>query len=283
MINNGITLEQIKKIFANKEQKLEYLRELYKLTKIASPIPKTQSGINNAIISTWEFKISNKIIRKLFEKTEKYRVGKYSANDIKEMMEQWNKLQLGKLDWPFQPIAFDQHVQDINTKKSLTEAEKDDILKKEIVMFRRIKKINTARNDFIEFLIVTNNENVTPTLKHSRGVDFYINGCPFDQKVSRSVTKEFINDYGDNWREAAKKHPEIVAKYLYKYQDAARFGAEPRLLVVSLDEDITEDEIYNCVINTDFTKPVHISFDYKHSDDKIVKYDVDCYIILLGR
>ena len=219
----------------------------------------------------------------MFKKTEKYNIGKYSADAIKEMMDQWNKLNLGKFEWPFHPIAFDQHIQDINTNKQLTEEEKDEKVKQEIVKFRRIKKINTARNDFIEYLIVVNNENVTPTLKHNRGVDFYINGYPFDQKVSRSVTTNFINDYRDNWKEVAKKNPEIVAEYLYKYQDEARFGAESRLLIVYLDDDITEDEIYNCVLKTNLKEPKHISFEYEFSNNTKKVFNVDCYIILLSK
>ncbi len=283
MLKDRIEIKEINKIFANREEKLEYLELLYKEKDITSSIPKTNTGLDEEIINTWNFDISNKIIRKMFEKTEKYRIGKLSATAIKEMMEEWNKLCLGKFEWPFHPIAFDQYIQDINTNKRLTEDEKDEKVKKEIVKFRRIKKINTARNDFIEYLIVDNNENVTPTLKHNRGVDFYINGYPFDQKVSKSVTNKFINDFGDNWKEYAKMHPEIVAEYLYKYQDEARFGAESRLLIVYLDDDITEDEIYKCVVNTNFKEPQHISFEYEFSNKTKKIFNVDCYIVLLSK
>ena len=283
MLKEKIELNEIKKIFSNKEEKIEYLELLYKQNNINIPISKTNTRIDEAIINSWDFEISNKIIRKMFKKTEKYNIGKYSADAIKEMMDQWNKLNLGKFEWPFHPIAFDQHIQDINTNKQLTEEEKDEKVKQEIVKFRRIKKINTARNDFIEYLIVVNNENVTPTLKHNRGVDFYINGYPFDQKVSRSVTTNFINDYRDNWKEVAKKNPEIVAEYLYKYQDEARFGAESRLLIVYLDDDITEDEIYNCVLKTNLKEPKHISFEYEFSNNTKKVFNVDCYIILLSK
>ena len=283
MINEVIDDKQIKKIFANKEEKLEYLEAIYNKMNIKDAIPKTNSSIDEAIIKTWRFNISNGIIRKMFKKTDKYKVGKFSADAIKEMMNEWDKLCLGKFNWPFQAMAFDQYIQSVNTSKNLNELEKDEKVKNDIVKFRRIKKINTARNDFIEYLIVDNNENVTPTLKHNRGIDFYINGFPFDQKVSRSVTKNFVNDYGDNWKEEAKKHPEIVAEYLYKYQDEARFGAESRLLIVYLDDDITEDEIYKCVINTNFKEPKHISFEYEFSNNIKETFNVDCYIVLLSK
>ena len=80
-----------------------------------------------------------------------------------------------------------------------------------------------------------------------------------------------------------KKNPEIVAEYLYKYQDEARFGAESRLLIVYLDDDITEDEIYNCVLKTNLKEPKHISFEYEFSNNTKKVFNVDCYIILLSK
>lgn len=283
MINETIDYSQIKKIFSNKEEKIEYLENLFKLKSIDKEIPKRLIEIDNEIINTWDYKVSNSIIRKIFKNTQKYKIGKYSMEELKKMMNEWDELNLGKLEWPFHPMAFDQYIQDINTNYNLTEKEKDNIVKKDVVKFRRIKKINTARNDFIEYLIVENNNNVTPTLKHNRGIDFYINGYPYDQKVSRSVTKNFINDYGKNWKDIARQKPEEVAKYLYKYQDEARFGSESRLLIVYLDDDITEKDIYKCVNKTDFNKPLQISFEYTHSNGKTITYNVNCYIVLLSK
>lgn len=283
MILDSIELSQIKKIFANKDEKVEYLNRLYRIKNIIRPIPSSLNSIDNEIINTWDFNISNKIIRDIFKKTDKYKIGKFSGDAIKDMIVQWNNLNLGNLEWPFQPMAFDQYIQDVNTNKILNEKEKDEKVKEDIVKFRRIKKINTARNDFIEYLIVENNENVTPTLKHNRSIDFYINGCPFDQKVSRSVTSNFVRDFGDNWRKIALENPEKVAEYLYKYQDEARFGSEARLLIVYIDNDITEDDIYKCVTKTNFREPKHISFDYKHSNGQTIIYNVDCYIVLLSK
>ena len=179
-------------------------------------------------------------------------------------------------------MGFDQYVHSVNCR-DISESEKDEIVKNDIVKFRRIKRINTIRNDFIEYLIVENNLNVTPTLKHNRGLDFYINGYPFDQKVSRSVTNEFKNYYGTNWKNIAKNNPNLVAEYLYKYQDESRFGVEPRLLIVYIDEDINEEDIYNCVKKVDLNKPIKINFDYHHSNGAIVNYDTECYVILLHK
>ncbi len=60
--------------------------------------------------------------------------------------------------------------------------------------------MNTVRNDFIKTLIFEKNKNILPTLNHRRGVDFFINGQSFDQKVAKSPTNEFKRKYGQNGR-----------------------------------------------------------------------------------
>lgn len=142
------------------------------------------------------------------------------------------------ISWPFSQGQFDAFVQSLNSQ-TIARTEKDEKVKDAAVRYRRLKEINTARNDYLETLIFNKNENILPTLSHNRGVDFFVDGVSFDQKVSRSVTGEFMREKGENWREIAKQNPLEVAKYLYQYQDEGRFGAEPRLLVVYLDEDIS--------------------------------------------
>lgn len=279
-ISKSITINEIKKIFSNKEEKIEYLNRLYKREDIKKDIPTTIKKINDTIIETWNYEESKATIREIFKGTEKYKNSKASDKLLENMMEEWKELDLGELKWPFKALGFDQYIQRINCRK-ITEEEKDEIVKKDIVKFRRIKKINTFRNDFIEYLIVENNDNIIPTLKHSRGVDFYINGFPYDQKVSKSVTQEFKDCYGNKWRDKAIENPQIVAEYLYKYQDEQRFGIEPRLLIVYLDEDIDNKNIIKCVEKVNFSKPINISFEYTHSNNIIKKYKTECYIILL--
>lgn len=281
-INKTISIDEIKKIFSNKNEKTEYLTKLYKETNITKDIPKTIKAIDEEIINTWNYEISNKIIRKLFQNTDKYKVGEFSSHAIKEMINEWEKLKLGEIKWPFSAKGFDQYIQSVN-KRDIPEKEKDTIVQKDAIRFRRIKKINTARNDFIEYLIVKHNDNVTPTLRHSRGVDFYIDGIPFDQKVSKSVTTEFQNDYGENWKNYAIAHPEEVGKYLYKYQDENRFGAEARLLIVYLEDNINEEDIYKCINKANLKEPYHIKFDYIHSHNIRKTYETNCYIILLHK
>ena len=48
-----------------------------------------------------------------------------------------------------------------------------------------------------------NNSEVFPTLKHSAGLDYFVDGVPYDQKVSRSLGAMFKKDY-DSHDEAVK-------------------------------------------------------------------------------
>jgi len=143
------------------------------------------------------------------------------------------------------------------------------------------KEINTVRNDFIETLIFEKNNNILPTLNHCRGVDFFINGQSFDQKVAKSPTNEFKRKYKNDWKLKAIKNPQIVAGYLYKYQDEGSFGADYRLLIVYLDENVAVDRIKKIIDNFDLDKPREITFSYKHKTQGTKTYKVSCYIILL--
>ena len=71
-------------------------------------------------------------------------------------------------------------------------------------------------------------------------------------------------------RKAIKK-PELVAEYLYKFQDEGRFGADPRLLVVYIDEDVSIDKIREIINKTDLNNPLEINFAYKHKKFKVRK------------
>lgn len=279
-ISKSITNIEINTIFSNIEMKKKYLEEVFKTKKIYREFPKTNKVINESIIETWDYEISKKIIRELFKETDKYKNSQKSNKFLEEALKEWKENKLGDIKWPFQPLGFDSYIQQINCR-NITEEEKDIIVKEDIVKYRRIKKINTYRNDFIEYLIIENNSNIIPTLKHSRGVDFYINGYPYDQKVSKSVTKQFKDNFGDSWKDVAIKKPEIVAEYLYKYQDDQRFEYEPRLLVVNIDENIDNEDIIKCVKKVNFQKPIKLKFQYTHPNNIIKEYITECYIVLL--
>jgi len=280
-----LTKDLAKKILANKDTAIEYLIELdrkrpiYELSDIKKST-KTDE-IWKLEVKYWDYHISKDIIRTLFRKTAKYRRGKESVNAISVLRDEWKKLNLGNFEWPCSQGDFDGFVQRINSLPDIGLI-KDEKVKEAAVKYRRLKELNTVRNDYLETLIFEKNENIVPTLDHRRGVDFFIDGVSFDQKVAKSPTNEFKKYYGDNWKEAAKKNPLEVAKYLYTYQDEGRFGADPRLYIVYLDEDIPVLELKRKIDQIDISKPEEVVFEYKHKTGGVKPYKTNCFVVLLS-
>ena len=232
------------------------------------------------VVNNWDYELSKNAIRELFKETEKYKSGKDANNVMDLLVKEWESLKLGNIEWPCSQGDFDGFVQRINSE-SYSGLVKDEKVKVAAVKYRRIKEINTVRNDFIETLIFEKNENILPTLNHRRGVDFFIDGVSFDQKVAKSPTNQFKTRFKDNWKEEAIKNPGLVAEYLYKYQNEGRFGADPRLLVVYLDEDISIQKIRETIKSTDLNNPIEINFSFKHNVQGDKSYKVPCFVILL--
>lgn len=278
-IKNRIDFTLVKKIFGNATNGLEFLEKIGQ-----SNILKTKKSqeIFNKIVQIWDYQKATPIIRDIFMRSEKYKRGLDGQNTIKILLDEWQNLGFGNLEWPFSQGAFDNFVQSINSE-NIDRISKDEKVKNAAVRYRQIKEINTERNDFLESLIFAKNPNIIPTLSHSRGVDFFINGISFDQKVSRSVTNEFKKDFGNKWREKALKEPHLVAQYLYSYQDEGRFGYAPRLFVVYLDEDISPLEVKDIITNTNLKNPLDITFTYKHKDIGNRTYKTQSFVILLSR
>jgi len=297
-LKNNFSTDTAKKIFGNKENAENFLLALQKKKQFDLPVREITRGKNAGkvvlalstkelwakIVEFWDFENGESIIRELFSQTEKYKSGKDSYSTMNVLLGEWEKLKLGNIAWPFSQGDFDGFVQRLNAENS-DGFQKDEKVKHAAVKYRRIKEINTVRNDFIETLIFEKNKNILPTLNHRRGVDFFINGISFDQKVAKSPTNEFKRDFGENWKEYAVQNPHKVAEYLYKYQDEGRFGADSRLLVVYLDEDVSIEKIANIIEKTDLENPLEINFEYTHNKgkptEKIKTYKVNCFIILL--
>ena len=108
-----------------------------------------------------------------------------------------------------------------------------------------------------------------------------VDGISFDQKVAKSPTNQFKIRFKDDWRQEAINNPALVAEYLYKHQDEGRFGADPRLLVVYLDEDISIQKIQEIIKQIDLNKPIEINFSFKHKIQGEKSYKVPCFVILL--
>lgn len=279
-LTEGISNIEIKKIFQNRGNKEAYLKRLFQEIGSEEEIAKSNPKIDEQIINTWNYEVSKKVIRDLFSETEKYKYIKGCKKAVDKAIKDWKSLHLGEFDWPFGAMNFDQHVHQLNRRDDISEEEKDQILAQETIKFRRIKDINALRNDYIEYLIFQN-ENVIPTFGNNRGVDFYIDGRPFDQKVSKSVGRAFMDYYGDSYREKAISEPYLVAQSMYQNQDEERFGSEPRLLIIYLDSDVSSSQIEEQLSNIDFSHPMEIDFDYKHAGGEVITYQTKCFVVLL--
>lgn len=294
-IKSKLSDDLAKKILGNQRNAVDYLLRLGQDKKIGrlkfrtitrgknkgkQVIDLTTNQLWKVVVDSWDYNFSKKIIRTIFKKTEKYKSGREANRVMEVLMKEWHKLKLGQIAWPFSQGAFDDFVQRINSEQG-SGLVKDEKVKSAAVKYRRIKEINTVRNDFIETLIFEKNNNILPTLSHRRSVDFFIDGISFDQKVAKSPTREFKRDFGDSWRERAIQDPAMVAKYLYQYQDEGRFSADPRLLVVYLDEDVSIQRIKEIIKQTDLNNPIEINFTYKHRIQGSKNYKVPCFIVLL--
>ena len=294
-IKSKLSDDLARKIIGSQEKTTEYLLRLNDIKPISSLKFKTISRGKNKgkkvldlstkelwkiVVDSWDYEESKKIIRDIFKETDKYKNGKDADNAMNVLIKEWKSLKLGGIAWPFSQGAFDDFVQRINSEKE-NGFVKDEKVKVAAVKYRRIKEINTVRNDFIETLIFEKNKNILPTLNHRRGVDFFINGISFDQKVAKSPTNEFKRYFKNEWRKIAIQKPELVAEYLYKYQDEGRFGADPRLLVVYIDEDVSIEKIRETIEKTDLDNPIEINFTYKHKHQGEKNYKVPCFVILL--
>lgn len=276
---NQITAEEIKKIFHNNESKRNYIRTFLDKYYPTKDLPKRK--LDDFIIRYWDYEKSKTIIREIFRQTDKYKQNKQAQEKLEKLIKSWNEEDLGLMEWPFQATMFDSYVHQLN-RRNISELEKDSIVSKAAIKFRRIKDLNAWRKDYIEYLIFEKFDNVIPTFKNINGVDFYIDGEPYDQKVSRSVTKRFIEKYPKDYRDEALKQRDVVAKCLYEYQDEARFGAEQRLFVVYLDADLTAEDIKMSLDEVDFNSPLQITFNFTHSGTSQT-YNTKCFIILLHK
>lgn len=277
-IKRTINQEIIKKIFSNKDSAIEFLT-LYEF-KEKDLRKKKSTELFNEIVKIWNYDDAKDKIREIFKKKTKFINGLNGEQTIKILIDEWNKMNLGAISWPFSQGQFDNFVQHLNSEHSSRDV-KDKKVKLAAVKYRRIKEINTERNDFLETLVFLKNENIIPTLSHNRGVDFFIDGVSYDQKVARSVTNQFKRDFGENWRDTAISQPEKVAEYLYKYQDEGRFGASPRLFIVYLDEDISPIKVREIIEQTSLDKPLEITFDFEHKNGGSKTYKTQAFVILL--
>lgn len=223
-IKSKLSDDLARKIIGSQEKATEYLLRLNDIKPIPSLKFKTISRGQNAgkkvlvletkelwkvVVDNWDYEESKKIIRDIFKQTEKYKSGKEADNAMDMLIKEWQSLKLGDIAWPFSQGAFDEFVQRVNSEKE-NGFVKDEKVKVAAVKYRRIKEINTVRNDFIETLIFEKNDNILPTLNHRRGVDFL--SMEFllikkSQKVRQMNLKGTLKMNGEKWQ---SKNPNLL-------------------------------------------------------------------------
>lgn len=277
-IKRTIDRDIVKKIFSSKPNAIEFLQlygyDIKQLSKQKS------DELFNEIVRIWNYDDAKDKIRTLFKEKPKFISGLKGEDTINILLNEWKSLNLGNVGWPFSQGQFDNFVQHLNAENT-SRSVKDEKVKLAAVRYRRIKEINTERNDFLETLVFLKNENIIPTLSHTKGVDFFINGESYDQKVAKSPTNEFKKDFGSNWKSYAINNPHKVAEYLYRYQDEGRFGASPRLFIVYLDEEISPLRIKEIISKTNLETPLKVTFDFKHINGGTKTYKTEAFVILL--
>ncbi|MFH1230731.1 MAG: hypothetical protein V1709_04455 [Planctomycetota bacterium] len=80
---------------------------------------------------------------------------------------------------------------------------------------------------------ISQHQRVIPTLKNIKGIDIFVDGQPFDLKITYLPKDYSVSD--------AMKEPKNLAIWMYENQGAQRFGSDNRLFVVLLDTNKPEE------------------------------------------
>lgn len=290
-IKVGITKEQVGLILGSKDTQHLFLKKMKDVWNV--PVKINRKGvevidtklidITDFIVENWNYDDARVVLREMFRTTEKYRNGMDSVKVFNHYKSEYFKLGYVDYKWPFVSAQFDSYaVKTVVYPSAYDETNFDGSLKKmqkDIEKFSYLKIFNTLRNDYLEYLIFNADEDIIPTFSHRGGIDYFIHGIGFDQKVSRSVTNQFIDEYGDNWREVALLNPYLVSKYLMELGDESRFSNVPRLFIIDVDGSYELDGIEGKVKEISFDEPQIVSYTYNHSSTGLKVYD--CPVICL--
>ena len=293
-IKYEITREQVKSIFGNLPNQNMFL--WFMKDKWNIPVKMNRKGeevldismigdVTDYIVNNWNYESCRDIIRNMFIGGDKYQSGEQGKETFNEILEEYYNDGHTDFDFPFMSNNFDSHsmnsvvypsIKNLKLFKSLSEKLCDDVKK-----FLYLKLLNTLRNNYIEYLIFNSSNDVIPTFGQKKGIDFYINGKGFDQKVSRSVTNQFKKEYGDDWRDVAIENPYEVCRYLMMYGDEARFENVPRLFIVDIDGNYELDGIEKIVGDINFDSPRVVDYVYNHKSTGNKEYSCPVICILL--
>lgn len=292
-ILQSITHSDLSNIFGSNQRKMDFLTMMVdqwnvptKVTKGKTTIDKKKVGnVDDYIISRWDYSICKMKIREMFETTDKFTRGRDAKDTFNLIKEEYLRRGFTDYNWPFAAIQFDDYIvrNAVYPTISYTPNLNDLIDKtaRDVEKFTFLKLFNTLRNDYIEYLMYMEDEDIIPTLSHRGGVDFYIHGIAFDQKVSRSVTNEFKDKHGDMWREQAINNPLEVCGFLMSLGDEARFTNVPRLFVIDVDGTYDLDGIEDKISSIDFDSPTEVTYTYKHKTTGDKEYTCPVLYLML--
>ena len=290
-IKYGITKEQVKSILGNLNRGLEFLRLMKDKWNI--PVKKNRKGeevldiskigdVTDYIVNHWEYESCRDVLRDMYVLSDKYKGGKGSKELLEKFMK---KYPYDDFNYPFTSNNFDSYIRKNAVFPSIENIGKFFkflfTVTKDVTKFVFLKIFSTLRNDYIEYLMFHSNIDVIPTFSHRGGIDFYIKGIGFDQKVSKSTTNEFKRDYGDNWRDTSINDPYEVCRYLMMYGDEARFSNVPRLFVIDIDGNYKLDGIEDIIKDINFDDPRVVDYVYNHRSTGNKEYSCPVICILL--
>jgi hypothetical protein len=291
-IKNGITKEQVGLILGSRDTQLAFLLSMKNVWNVPTKLnrkgvdvidTKQVTDITQFIIDHWEYESAKQVLRDMFRNTEKYRRGMGAKETFNRFKKKYFEIGYTDYKWPFVSGQFDAYAVKTVVYPSVSDESKFEEglrrTQKDVEKFSYLKIFNTLRNDYLEYLIFNADQDIIPTFSHRGGIDFYIHGIGFDQKVSRSVTNQFMDTYGDNWREVALEQPYEVTRYLMELGDEARFSNVPRLFIIDVDGSYELDGIEEKVGGISFDEPHTVAYTYKHSSTGPKTYS--CPVICL--
>lgn len=291
-IKEGITKEQVGLILGSRETQLAFLLKMEviwgvptKLNRKGNKVIDTKQvkDTTQYIVDNWNYEDAKQVLRDMFRNTEKYQRGMGAKETFNRFKQKYIELGYTDYKWPFVSGQFDAYAVKTVVYPSVSDESKFEEglrrTQKDVEKFSYLKIFNTLRNDYLEYLIFNADQDIIPTFSHRGGIDFYIHGIGFDQKVSRSVTNQFVDAYGDNWREIALERPYEVARYLMELGDEARFSNVPRLFIIDVDGSYELEGIDEKVRDISFDEPHTVEYTYNHSSTGAKTYS--CPVICL--
>jgi hypothetical protein len=261
-ILKNVTFDDVKKIFGNKDNGIEFLSFIQGLSNKELKL-LSANDVYQIILNKWNYEESKGIVRYI-AKNSKYNSTNFQKNcqlyeNVKNIIDTEYE---GNKEWAFDMGNYDKNVTG-HIRKSTTFDEGLENHQKDTKRNFIIKSFNIYRAYLYEYFILKYHEDVLPTLGNQSGIDFYYYGKKYDLKNASSVTGKFKKDHGDEWKEEAVTNPGKVAKYLYECQNENRFGSEARIFIVELSQKIpTLNQIERTCNELNFGNPLTIDFKY---------------------